>query len=192
MRLQLLTVSVGGSELPEVQVTSGLRSVSTKLHDVTPDRAGILIQIVIKGCYDILRTKIYCLVSKSKFLKNIMDNLKRWNDTCHGRNLAGGGANPPNIFFLPNNILFRYKNWCKRGGKGCSCIKGRFKSIFPLFLTWILRKFAFSSSATLTEVFPCFFLSCKANARVKFAKTGQGTPSSKLVVIWVVLCIGCV
>jgi hypothetical protein len=32
--------------------------------------------------------------------------------------------------------------------------------------------------ATLTEVFPCFFLSCKANARVKPAKTGHGTHSS--------------
>ena len=40
---------------------------------------------------------------------------------------------------------------------------------------------------TLTEVFPCFFLSCKANARVKLAKTGHGTHSSKLVVICVVL-----
>jgi hypothetical protein len=29
------------------------------------------------------------------------------------------------------------------------------------------------SSATLTEVFPCFFLSCKANARVKPAKMGH-------------------
>ena len=27
---------------------------------------------------------------------------------------------------------------------------------------------------TLTEVFPCFFLSCKANSRVKPAKTGHG------------------
>jgi len=32
--------------------------------------------------------------------------------------------------------------------------------------------------ATLTEVFPCFFLSCKANARVKPAKTGHGLHSS--------------
>jgi hypothetical protein len=32
--------------------------------------------------------------------------------------------------------------------------------------------------ATLTEVFPCFFLSCKANARVKPAKTGHGQHSS--------------
>jgi uncharacterized integral membrane protein len=39
---------------------------------------------------------------------------------------------------------------------------------------------------TLTEVFPCFFLNCKANARVKLAKTGHGPHSSKLVVI----CVG--
>jgi hypothetical protein len=34
---------------------------------------------------------------------------------------------------------------------------------------------------TLIEVLPCFFLSCKANARVKLAKTGHGPHSSKLV-----------
>jgi magnesium-transporting ATPase (P-type) len=31
---------------------------------------------------------------------------------------------------------------------------------------------------TLTEVFPCVFLSCKANARVMPAKTGHGPRSS--------------
>jgi hypothetical protein len=31
---------------------------------------------------------------------------------------------------------------------------------------------------TLTEGFPCFFLSCKANARVNLAKTGHGPHSS--------------
>ena len=39
---------------------------------------------------------------------------------------------------------------------------------------------------TLTEVFSCFFLSCKANARVKLAKTGHGPHSSTLVCICVV------
>jgi len=39
---------------------------------------------------------------------------------------------------------------------------------------------------TLTEVFPCFFLSCKANARVKLAKTGHSPHSSTLGVICVV------
>jgi hypothetical protein len=54
---------------------------------------------------------------------------------------------------------------------------------------------------TLTEDFPCFFLICKANARVKLAKTGPGPArtlpliSSYLcysVVICVVPCIVCV
>ena len=39
---------------------------------------------------------------------------------------------------------------------------------------------------TVTEVFPCFSLSCKSNARVKLAKTGHGPHSSTLVVICVV------
>jgi hypothetical protein len=39
---------------------------------------------------------------------------------------------------------------------------------------------------TLTEVFSCFFLSCKANAKVKLAKTGHGPHYSTLVIICVV------
>ena len=35
---------------------------------------------------------------------------------------------------------------------------------------------------TLTEGFPCFFLSCKANAWVKLAKMGHGPHSTTLVV----------
>ena len=45
------------------------------------------------------------------------------------------------------------------------------------------------SPATLTEVFPRFFLSCKANAGVYLAKTGLGPHSSKN--FCVVLCIVC-
>jgi hypothetical protein len=41
---------------------------------------------------------------------------------------------------------------------------------------------------TLTEAFPCFFLSCKANARVKLAKTGHG-PHSYLCCSDVIICI---
>jgi len=42
--------------------------------------------------------------------------------------------------------------------------------------------------ATLTKVFPCFFLSCKANARVKPAKTGHG-PHSSYFLCRSVLCL---
>ena len=45
------------------------------------------------------------------------------------------------------------------------------------------------SSSTLTDVFPCFLLSCKANAGVKLAKMGNGPHSSKLVVICAVLLL---
>jgi hypothetical protein len=47
------------------------------------------------------------------------------------------------------------------------------------------------SSATLTEVFPCFFLSFKANARVKPANTGHGRHSSKILVLFYVLFVLC-
>jgi hypothetical protein len=40
---------------------------------------------------------------------------------------------------------------------------------------------------TLTEVFSCFFPSCKANARVKLTKTGHGPHSSTLVICVVLL-----
>jgi len=39
---------------------------------------------------------------------------------------------------------------------------------------------------TLTEVFPCFFFSCKANAKVKLAKTGHDSHTSTFVCICVV------
>jgi len=58
--------------------------------------------------------------------------------------------------------------------------------------------YAFLDAATLTEVFPCFFLSCKANARVNLAKTEHGPQTPKLLccsmhcLFCVVLCIVCV
>jgi hypothetical protein len=38
----------------------------------------------------------------------------------------------------------------------------------------------------MTEIFPCFFLSCKENAKVKLIKTGHGPHSSTLVIICVI------
>jgi hypothetical protein len=49
--------------------------------------------------------------------------------------------------------------------------------------------YVFLDAATLTEVFPCFFLGCKANARVKLAKTGHGPHSSKIVVLFYALFV---
>jgi hypothetical protein len=56
----------------------------------------------------------------------------------------------------------------------CLCIYCMF--IYCMFK--YLHRASWHSSATLTEVFPYFFLSCKANARVKPAKMGHGPHSS--------------
>jgi len=44
--------------------------------------------------------------------------------------------------------------------------------IYVLLLLWLCILIVCLCMTTLTEVFPCFFLSCKANARVKPAKNG--------------------
>jgi hypothetical protein len=50
--------------------------------------------------------------------------------------------------------------------------------IYVFLLLWQCIIIVCLCMATLTEVFPCFFLSCKANTRVKPAKTGHGPHSS--------------
>ena len=50
-----------------------------------------------------------------------------------------------------------------------------------LLLVYVIVVYVFLDAATLTEVFPCFFLSCKANARVNLAKTGHGPHSHRLL-----------
>jgi len=67
-----------------------------------------------------------------------------------------------------------------------------------LLLVYVIAVYVFLDAATLTEVYPFFFLSCKANARVNLAKTGHGPHSPKLLccsmycLFCVVLCIVCV
>jgi magnesium-transporting ATPase (P-type) len=56
----------------------------------------------------------------------------------------------------------------------CLCIPIVMYAVF--YILFPSCQLAFSG--TLTEVFPCFFLSCKANARVYLAKTGHGPHSS--------------
>jgi hypothetical protein len=56
-------------------------------------------------------------------------------------------------------------------------------------LCMLIVAYVFLDAATLTKVFPCFFLGCKANARVKLAKTGHGPHSSKIVVFFYMLFV---
>ena len=51
--------------------------------------------------------------------------------------------------------------------------------------------YVFLDVATLTAGFPCFFLSCKENARVQLAKKGHGPHSSKIIVLFYVLFVLC-
>ena len=60
-----------------------------------------------------------------------------------------------------------------------------------LLLVYVIVVYVFLDAATLTEVFPCIFLSCKANARVNLAKTGHGPHSSQIVVLFYVLFVLC-
>jgi len=61
-------------------------------------------------------------------------------------------------------------------------------SMYSYCMFMYLHRATWHSSATMTEVFPCFFLSCKANARVKPTKmrTARTVPNC-----CVVLCIVC-
>jgi hypothetical protein len=62
--------------------------------------------------------------------------------------------------------------------------------IYIFLLLWLCILIVCLCMTTLTAVFPCFFLSCKGNARVKPAKTGHGPHSSQINSD--VLCIVCV
>jgi hypothetical protein len=66
--------------------------------------------------------------------------------------------------------------------------------LYVLFCVFRFHRANWHSPTTLTEVFTCFSLICKANARVYLAKTGHGPHSSKLVnvlfyVLFVCKCV---
>jgi len=74
--------------------------------------------------------------------------------------------------------------------------------IYVFLLLWLCILIVCLCMTTLTEVFPCFFLSCKANARVKPVKTEHGPHSYQFLCcsmyflccsmyFCVVLCIVC-
>jgi hypothetical protein len=66
-----------------------------------------------------------------------------------------------------------------------------FMSMYSYCILMYLHRGSWHSSANLTEVYPCFFLSCEANARVKPAMTGHGPQSSKIFVLFHVLFVLC-
>ena len=79
----------------------------------------------------------------------------------------------PRCIITPNNINFW--PW--------------FNTSVSLIFEWTFPLSLWQSNPMLFPQLPCFFLSCKANARVTLAKTGHGPHSSKIVVICVVLSL---
>jgi hypothetical protein len=59
--------------------------------------------------------------------------------------------------------------------------------MYVLFCIFCFHHASWHSSATLTDVFLCFFLSCNANARVYLERRGHGGHSSQINCV--VLCI---
>ena len=64
-------------------------------------------------------------------------------------------------------------------------------SVYSYCMFIYLHCAGWHSSATLTEVLPCFFLNCKANGKVKPAKMGHGPHSSQMFVLFYVLLVLC-
>jgi len=62
--------------------------------------------------------------------------------------------------------------------------------MYALFCIFCSQRASWHSSATLTEVHPCFFLSCKANTTAELAKTGHSPHSSQINCV--ALCTVCV
>ena len=74
-------------------------------------------------------------------------------------------------------------------GVHCICCSGACSESYQQVVVILLTEVSRHSSTTLTEVFPCLFLSCKANARVKPAKMGHGPHYSKMFVSFYVLFV---
>ena len=64
-------------------------------------------------------------------------------------------------------------------------------SMYSYFMFMYPHRASWHSSATLTEVFPCFLLSCKANARVKLAKMVARPALFQSVVLFYILFLLC-
>jgi len=80
------------------------------------------------------------------------------------------------VVFLLNTVIYVFLSLCLCILIVCLCI-----FIVP----------ASTLRLPLTEVFLCFFPSCKANAKVKPTKTGHGPHSSKIFVLFYVSFVLC-
>ena len=83
------------------------------------------------------------------------------------------------IFFIVGHMVVRFVYFCFNPVGYvflllCLCILTLFCIFCTLVCIFCFHHANWHSLATLSEVFPCFSLSWKANARVYIAKTGHG------------------
>jgi len=70
---------------------------------------------------------------------------------------------------------------------------GEFNNVIYVFLLlWLCILIVCLYTVTLTEVFPCFFLSCKSNARVKPAKRGTARILPSCCIVLCIFCVLCI
>ena len=115
----------------------------------------------------VIFTAVPCISIQSKsFTYQMMHNRVDLKEYC---NLC--------IFIVRVHILllFMYSYCSSMYSYCCLCI--------------LIVVYVFLDAATLTEVFPCFFIGCKANARAILAKAGHGPHSSRIVVLFYVLFV---
>jgi hypothetical protein len=99
------------------------------------------------------------------------------------------GCEVDHPYLMPRLIVELYLSSSICSGRVCGLIMcGCFGNMYTV--PWVFFNLRFF--LPWLRFFLAFFLSCKANARVKLAKTGHGSHFSALVVICVVLCIVCV
>jgi hypothetical protein len=79
-----------------------------------------------------------------------------------------------NEFLCSTDLPHQYREPYPTVSVKCRRIRQSNLCIFCNLCIFIVRSMYSYCSATLTEVFTCFFLSCKANARVQLANTGHG------------------
>ena len=138
-------------------------------------------------------TELVCLFLARSFQLAMASSFTGFLDHTQGRTTVGRtpcdewSARCRDLYLTTHNTHNRQKSMSSVGFEP-TISAGKRPQTYSLDSDW-----GFSSLTevflTLTEVFPCFFLSCKANARVKLAKTGHGPHCSKLVVICVLLLL---
>jgi len=156
-----------------------------------PPRLGMYVVYLSRGSTALVLTRIAFLysetvISEETFIGDIVRKMLMRQSGRSGRTWKY------NTKMCLNAVRWKVVGWihlaqdgdsfCEHGNEHSVCMKcgdlffNYLKLCCYLFISllWLCILIVYLCMTSLTEVFPCFFLSCKANARVKPAKTGHG------------------